>query len=131
MATSLTPSRYDNGYREASVGKPWEKKRSNGGDEEANYDPPPSVELLTSPVHNSLGLNVLRTWPTLYDGTNSPHGFPEWWKPAKKVDVLIAGAGPSGLQVAVNLARQGVSFRIIGQPTFLIPSQPAVCHNLS
>ncbi|KAG7108051.1 hypothetical protein HYQ44_012766 [Verticillium longisporum] len=77
------------------------------------YVTPPSVDLTTSLTHNQLGINVVRHWPTLYDGTNSPHGVPSWWAPKEEVDVLICGAGPSGLQVAVSLARQGVSFRII------------------
>ncbi|KAJ5170458.1 uncharacterized protein N7500_003241 [Penicillium coprophilum] len=63
----------------------------------------------------------LRTWPTLYDGTASPHGVPEWWKPLNQVDVLICGAGPSGLEVALSLLRQGLTFRIIDKaPTPLI-----------
>nr|POF15329.1 aromatic hydroxylase fmpf [Quercus suber] len=51
----------------------------------------PSVELITSSKHNSLGINKLRTFPTLYNGTSSPHGVPEWWKPKDEVDVLICG----------------------------------------
>ncbi len=31
----------------------------------------------------------------------------------KKIDVLVAGAGPTGLVIATELARRGVSFRII------------------
>ncbi|KAF2129697.1 FAD binding domain-containing protein [Dothidotthia symphoricarpi CBS 119687] len=74
---------------------------------------PPSKEVVTSSRHNAIGINVLRTWPTLYDGTNTPHGIPSWWKPQQEIDVLICGAGPSGLEVAISLARQGVTFRII------------------
>jgi phenol 2-monooxygenase (NADPH) len=122
MAKSVMPSKWTNGFRELGEGTPWAKKTEC--DEEPHYVTPPSAELLTSPVHNSLGLNVMRTWPTIYDGTNSPHGLPLWWKPEKEVDVLIAGAGPSGLQVAVSLARQGVSFRLIGQ--YANPTQLAL-----
>ena len=57
------------------------------------YELPPSVEVITSPQHNSLGFNVLRTWPTLFNGTASPHGVPDWWKPSETVDVLICGGG--------------------------------------
>ncbi|KAI0872293.1 FAD binding domain-containing protein [Hypoxylon argillaceum] len=74
---------------------------------------PPSKEIVTSDVHNGLGINVIRTWPSIYNGSNNPHGVPSWWAPLEQVDVLIVGAGPSGLAVATSLARQGVSFRII------------------
>lgn len=59
--------------------------------EESHYVTPPFSEPLSSTVHNSLGLNVARNWPTLYNGTQSPHGIPDWWKPSGKVDVLICG----------------------------------------
>lgn len=55
------------------------------------YISPPSKELVTSQAHNELGINIIRTWPTLYDGTNNPHGLPTWWKPSRDVDVLIVG----------------------------------------
>ena len=119
MARSVLPSTWENGYWQEGRGTPWVSQPDDTlpEEEQAHYVTPPSSELLTSPVHNSLGLNTLRTWPTIYDGTNSPHGVPSWWKPATNVDVLISGAGPSGLQVALSLARQGVSFRIVGELT--------------
>ncbi|XXH03673.1 hypothetical protein Hte_010078 [Hypoxylon texense] len=114
MAFAIRPSTFENGFKQPATGEPWVW---NNGEDEAgdpnSYVTPPSKEIVTSDAHNNLGVNVIRTWPTLYDGTNSPHGIPSWWKPAEKVDVLISGAGPSGLAVAASLARQGVSFRII------------------
>ncbi|KAL9620211.1 MAG: hypothetical protein Q9160_005220 [Pyrenula sp. 1 TL-2023] len=118
MAKSLSPYSWKNGFQQPAQGNPWEpeaweKQNVTTKGERSDLVLPPTLEPLTSNAHNSLGLNVLRTWPTLYDGTNSPHGLPEWWKPSPEVDVLICGAGPYGLQVAVSLARQGVSCRII------------------
>ncbi|KAI6092181.1 FAD binding domain-containing protein [Hypoxylon rubiginosum] len=114
MAFAIRPSTFENGFKQPATGEPWVW---NDGEDEADdpnsYVTPPSKEIVTSDAHNNLGVNVIRSWPTLYDGTNSPHGIPSWWKPAEKVDVLISGAGPSGLAVAASLARQGVSFRII------------------
>ena len=93
MAKSVSPFTWKNGYRQAASGTPW---KINGlslteSGEEAHYEVPGSQELLTSTVHNSLGLNTLRTWPTIYNGTNSPYGIPEWWQPRGEVDVLICG----------------------------------------
>ncbi|KAH7304215.1 FAD binding domain-containing protein [Stachybotrys elegans] len=121
MAHAIPPFTWENGFRQPSTGTPWawpqEESRSNGCeetvDDETAYVSPPSVELVTSTAHNHLGINVIRNWPTMYDGTNSPHGLPEWWEPKEEVDVLISGAGPSGLAIAASLARQGVSFRIL------------------
>ena len=59
--------------------------------EKSHYVTPRYNEPLSSIVHNSLGSNVIRTWPTIYNGTESPHGLPYWWKPQTKVDVLICG----------------------------------------
>ena len=122
MAFAVPPSTWENGFKQPSTGTPWvwnhsESENEDGHSESAHderaYVTPPSKELVTSPAHNQLGINVVRTWPTLYDGTNNPHGLPNWWKPSQEVDVLIVGAGPSGLAIGAILARQGVSFRII------------------
>ncbi|KAL7267927.1 hypothetical protein RUND412_009468 [Rhizina undulata] len=119
-ATSIPPITFKNGFKEPSSGTPWIQE-TQPGDDEPSYVPPPSLELLTSTHHNSLGINVLRTWPTLENGTNNPHGLPEWFKKEKEVDVLICGAGPSGLEIALSLLRQGVTFRIVDKaPTPLI-----------
>ena len=93
MARSLKPFTWQNGFKEPLANAPWETddKHVNERLQKSNYDVPPSKEQLTSTVHNSLGLNVMRTWPTLYDGTNAPHGVHSWWKPSSEVDVLICG----------------------------------------
>lgn len=93
MATLLPAFTWRNGFRELSNDTPWKKDGANSLDEteEPHFVTPPASEILTSTVHNDLGLNTLRTWPTIYDGTSSPHGVPDWWKPSSEVDVLICG----------------------------------------
>ncbi|KAI1172124.1 FAD binding domain-containing protein [Nemania sp. FL0916] len=116
MAFAIPPSTWENGFKQPGKGEPWvfDPTQDAATEDDPNiYVTPPSKEIVTSDAHNDLGVNVIRTWPTIYDGTNSPHGVPSWWSPSKNVDVLIVGAGPSGLAVAAALARQGVSFRII------------------
>ena len=99
MATSVSPFNFRNGYRQLGKGYPWVVGTEEiAGDDEPHWVTPPSSELLSSDVHNSLGLNTIRSWPTIYDGTNSPHGLPQWWKPRSEVDVLICG-GKSFMQV--------------------------------
>ncbi|KAK4236296.1 FAD binding domain-containing protein [Achaetomium macrosporum] len=116
MATALRPRTWENGFRQPATEPQWVSK--SGDQDSADQDPneyvtPPSKELVSSGTHNSLGVNVIRTWPTLYDGTSNPHMQAASWQPPEEVDVLIVGAGPSGLETAVSLVRQGVSFRII------------------
>lgn len=94
MAKALTPSTWQNGFQEASSHWTWEKGASKPEDslEEESYTVPPAKEVLTSQRHNHLGLNYMRTWPTLYDGTNSSRNtIPSWWNPSDEVDVLICG----------------------------------------
>lgn len=108
MAFAVPASTWENGFKQPATGRPWvfDSTQEDGVNQDPDaYVTPPSKEIVTSDAHNDIGINVIRTWPTLYDGTNSPHGLPSWWKPL---------AGPSGLAVAASLARQGVSFRIIG-----------------
>ncbi|KAF2637244.1 FAD binding domain-containing protein [Massarina eburnea CBS 473.64] len=112
MAKSIASFTWERGFREPSEIRPWEAENDDDNSQHGFSLPPPK-EVVTSSRHNAMGINILRTWPTLYDGTNIPHGIPSWWKPQREVDVLICGAGPSGLGVAISLARQGVSFRII------------------
>lgn len=92
MATTLPAFTFANGFKQRIPGTPWVHEYTPGS-EPPNYVVPPSVELLTSTRHNALGENVQRVWPTLTDGTNSPHGTPEWFKKEKEVDVLICGGG--------------------------------------
>jgi phenol 2-monooxygenase len=91
MAKSILPFTWKNGFREPGEGTPWATEARKTGEKESHYVTPPSAESLTSTIHNSFGLNVLRTWPTIYNGTSSPQGLPEWWNPAGEVDVLICG----------------------------------------
>ncbi|PLN86968.1 FAD binding domain-domain-containing protein [Aspergillus taichungensis] len=94
MATTNGGFTFSNGYRQEATTNPWDDSgNSEAWDgQEPHYSVPPSVELLTSTVHNHLGHSYLRTWPTIYNGTASPHGVPDWWKPPSQVDVLICGA---------------------------------------
>jgi phenol 2-monooxygenase (NADPH) len=94
MATAVQPGTWENGFRQPATGPRWIWK--SGDQDSADQDPdeyvtPPSKELVSSGTHNSLGVNVIRTWPTLYDGTNNPHMPPAWWQPSEEVDVLIVG----------------------------------------
>lgn len=93
MAKSVPAYTWKNGFREPGEKFPWKTDSVEivEDKEEPHYVTPPTSEILTSNVHNSLGLNTLRTWPTIFDGTKSPHGLPEWWKPSSNVDVLICG----------------------------------------
>lgn len=90
MATSLPAFTFENGFKQRTQGTPWVTEYPVSS-EIPHYVVPPSVELLTSTRHNILGENVQRVWPTISDGTNSPHGVPEWFKKEKEVDVLICG----------------------------------------
>ncbi|KAI5814558.1 FAD binding domain-containing protein [Pyronema omphalodes] len=111
MAKSLNAFTYKNGFKQPAIGTPWRIPKDET-EEHPDWVCPPDEEHITSRVHNELGINKLRTWPTMYNGTNSPQ-IPEWFNKPSEVDVLICGAGPSGLEVAVSLIRQGISFRII------------------
>ncbi|KAK3369737.1 FAD binding domain-containing protein [Lasiosphaeria ovina] len=118
MARSLPPYTWKNGYAvPAGEGAtaPWadEKHFSDETGERAHYRLPVEGEKLTSTVGNSFGIAQLRSWPDVYNGTEAGQEKPAWWKPETEVDVLICGAGPFGLEVAMNLARQGISFRIV------------------
>ena len=93
MATKRPGYTWENGYQQLAQSK------TPGGtagddvptDDETAYVAPPSIDLVTSSAHNQLGINVIRSWPSMYDGTNSPHGTPAWWQPQQEVDVLIVG----------------------------------------
>lgn len=90
MAKSVEPFTWVNGFQEPSSGAPWHYQHGEDDGDDC-YVTPPFKEVVTAERHNQLGINVLRTWPTIYDGTNNPHGLQEWWKPLGEVDVLICG----------------------------------------
>lgn len=94
MATKIGPFTWENGFRQPLTGSHVRKESpddEDGLDLSGAYVMPPSLDLVTSPTHNDLGVNTIRDWPTIYNGTNSPHGIPDWWKPKEEVDVLICG----------------------------------------
>ena len=99
MAKAIPPYTFENGFKQPSIENPWLFGLANNDNDDIRaYVPPPSKELVTSSVHNSLGINIARAWPTLYDGTNSPHGVPSQWKPLATVDVLIVGGEQTWLR---------------------------------
>lgn len=91
MAKSVASFTWERGFREPCEIRRWEIE-----DDGDSASLPPSKEVVTSSRHNDMGVNVLRTWPTLYDGTNTPHDIPAWWKPLQEVDVLICGGQYNG-----------------------------------
>lgn len=93
MSRSSPPYSWKNGFAEPAEIAAWANEASYESEtgEKSHYTRPPAEELLSSTIHNGLGRNVLRTWPALYNGTESPHGPPTWWQPSKEVDVLICG----------------------------------------
>ncbi|ORY66533.1 FAD binding domain-containing protein [Pseudomassariella vexata] len=117
MARSLAWSTWQRGFAEPSqeLEPGWADEtyfESESG-QHAHYSVSDPGEKPTSTVANEFGLTSLRSWPGLYNGTQGGQALPSWWKPSSEVDVLICGGGPFGLAVALNLARQGVSFRIV------------------
>ena len=134
MATSIPPHTWRNGFRQPAASSQSKDSPDVLANGTSNYVSPPSLELPTSTINNSLGSNLVRTWPTIYNGTQSPHGLPSWWNPSSEVDVLIIGGtysqrqdsrgstrligkigGPTGLETALSLTRQRITFRILGQ----------------
>lgn len=113
MATKRPEFTWENGFCEVAPEGTSHIEQQDESLLPDDYVPPPWADLVTSSRHNSQGVNVIRDWPSIYNGSNSPHGIPSWWKPQEQVDVLIVGAGPSGLGIAASLARQGCSFRVI------------------
>ncbi|EFQ95145.1 hypothetical protein PTNB73_04506 [Pyrenophora teres f. teres] len=143
MARNQPPFTWARGFREhvATDSPPaWADERYYVDSEEgerAHYVPPDQDLRRTTKIGTAMGVDELPGWPALYDGTigmgqekgsgllnrksngiqnanESPHKstrqeqiYPE------EVDVLICGAGPFGLEVAICLARMGLSFRII------------------
>lgn len=93
MAKSVSASSLKRGFRKDSTGTPWAThgKIDLNNEVEAHIVTRPCSEVLTSEVSNQLGLNVLRTRPTIYDGNKTAHDLPEWWTTSAEVDVLICG----------------------------------------
>lgn len=93
MAFSLQPYSWANGFRAPAERFAWQAHADDDDDDvrEDDFVVPPHAEELTSTVHNSVGLNYIRTWPTLLNGTKNPHGLPPWWRKQEEVDVLIVG----------------------------------------
>jgi len=111
MSKSIEPTTYKNGFKQPSEGEPWLYPKPGAQNLPAgpHYVTPPSIDVVTSPVNNALGQSVLRSWPTIFNGTNSPDGVPDWWKPSTDVDVLIVGgkylcSGAMKTQTAVKSA---------------------------
>lgn len=93
MATTPSPCTWKRGFAEPAEIASWTDEANHLSElgEKPHYIIPLSQDSLTSAIHNSLGQNLIRTWPTLYNGTESPSGTPAWWKPLEEVDVLICG----------------------------------------
>ena len=93
MATTEPNQTWENGFAQPSETATWnleDSYRTEDG-EKSHYAVPPFEEPLSSTIHNSLGLNTVRNWPSLQNGTDAPQGVPDWWQPPKEVDVLICG----------------------------------------
>lgn len=96
MARSQPPLTWQRGFAEGVLdAKPaWADEAyfvSEHG-EPAHYLVPDACDKPTSVVANPLGLSSLRSWPSLYNGTESG-AVPTWWTPRSDVDVLICGGG--------------------------------------
>ncbi|RYO89438.1 hypothetical protein DL766_006783 [Monosporascus sp. MC13-8B] len=115
MARSHPPQTWQRGFAEPAQTPAWaDPTRYEAEDgRPAHHALPAEGEKPTSRVPNGLGISSLRSWPTVYNGTEAQKTTPSWFKKSSEVDVLICGAGPFGLEVALNLARQGISFRIV------------------
>ncbi|KDQ24257.1 hypothetical protein PLEOSDRAFT_1067151 [Pleurotus ostreatus PC15] len=101
---------YTNGYRAPAPDSPVTEETS--GEKPSYVYPEPALKP-TSLKPNEKGILKDPTFPSLLAGTSAPGVLPSWFKKDSEVDVVICGAGPSGLEVAVSLLRQGVSFRIV------------------
>jgi phenol 2-monooxygenase (NADPH) len=104
MAKSVEPYTFKNGFKQPATESPWlisEDERMIN--DTSSYTPPSSEEVSTSNIINALGDHVLRTWPTIYDGTASPSALPSWWKPSDEVDVLICGGNEFSLYCSFGL----------------------------
>ncbi|KAF2973313.1 hypothetical protein GQX73_g378 [Xylaria multiplex] len=115
MARSLTSYTWQNGFAEpVDTAPPWTRSSHHVTEDgqRSNYTLPEQGIRPTSSVSNEYGTSTLRSWPSLYNGT-AAYETPPSWKPPQEVDVLICGAGPFGLEMALNLARFNVKFRIV------------------
>ena len=93
MARTEANRTWEHGFAEPSATASWtlEDSYRSENSEKSHYEVPPFEKSLSSTIHNSLGVNTVRTWPSLHNGTESPEGVPDWWQPRKEVDVLICG----------------------------------------
>lgn len=94
MARSLPSSSWQRGFAAPLDAEPaWSDPKyfiSEGG-EKAHYIVPEPEEKPTTTVTNEFGYSSLRSWPSLYNGTEGQETPPSWWKPSNVVDVLICG----------------------------------------
>ncbi|RYP08194.1 hypothetical protein DL764_002054 [Monosporascus ibericus] len=93
---------------DAGVSGPGGLRGRKGGP--AYYALPADGEKPTSMAPNGLWICSLRSWPTLYNGTEAQKTTPSWFKRSFEATRI---AGPFGLEVPLNLARQGISFRLV------------------
>ncbi|KAL9060463.1 MAG: hypothetical protein Q9162_000636 [Coniocarpon cinnabarinum] len=95
MAKSIGSFTFENGFKQPAAGERWRVSPDLSAGEEGDYVTPQFSELQTSSHDNDVGQNALRTWPTIYDGTNAPSAtIPRWWRPSEKgVSFRIIDAG--------------------------------------
>lgn len=91
MAQSHAPQTWQRGFSEPHLTTPtpaWADAANyqTEGGERAHYAVPEGGEKPTSRVPNAFGLSSLRSWPSLYNGTEE-----EMQEMPSEVDVLICG----------------------------------------
>ena len=92
-ATTPKAQTWESGFAQLTEKPTWESEdhyQTETG-EKASYAKPTFEEVASSTVRSSLGENIVRTWPSVYNGTDTPNDLPDWWSPDSEVDVLICG----------------------------------------